>query len=477
MPFKSDKSLIFLDIFCWFSYNNSRGEFMLLQFRVGNFLSFNEIQTFSMEAGKVRNFSERLYKDGKYKLLKFMSIYGANASGKSNLVYAFSFFKDIVFGGFESGSYSHYCKLVEENKDKASFFEIKIEINKKTFVYGFEVILNNSSLQKEWLYEETKSEQKNYVFFRNILDKKFTLGSYIKTNTLKERINIYADDIKSDDSILFLKLMNQNKDNLYATPSKITVFKDVYNWIRFKLTVTFPERPITNYSWMIDSNNLDVIAEKLNHFSTGIEKITVSNIAPEKVNSTLPKEIIKDIHNMLSEQKHNNKEGEKSHKPAVLIRSPENSMFIVSLNEEGMFKYKTLEFKHKNSNAKFSLEDESDGTVRLLDIIEILLNNDDNKVYIIDEINRMFHPLLTIKFVEEFLELAKERKIQLIVTTHESQLMDLKLLRKDEINFINKDENGFSTIRSLDEFDDRFDKKIISEYFRGKYDAIPFPKN
>lgn len=71
----------------------------------------------------------------------------------------------------------------------------------------------------------------------------------------------------------------------------------------------------------------------------------------------------------------------------------------------------------------------------------------------------MFHPLLTIKFVEEFLELAKERKIQLIVTTHESQLMDLKLLRKDEINFINKDENGFSTIRSLDEFDDRFDKK------------------
>lgn len=97
MPFKSDRSLIILDIFCLFSYNNSRGEFMLLQFRIGNFLSFNEIQTFSMEAGKVRNFSERLYKDGKYKLLKFMSIYGANASGKSNLVYAFSFLKILYF--------------------------------------------------------------------------------------------------------------------------------------------------------------------------------------------------------------------------------------------------------------------------------------------------------------------------------------------------------------------------------------------
>ena len=87
----------------------------------------------------------------------------------------------------------------------------------------------------------------------------------------------------------------------------------------------------------------------------------------------------------------------------------------------------------------------------------------------------MFHPLLTRRFITEFLELAKERNIQLIVTTHESQLMDLKLLRKDEINFINKSESGQSSIESLDKYDDRFDKKIINEYFMGKYGAIPFP--
>lgn len=110
-------------------------------------------------------------------------------------------------------------------------------------------------------------------------------------------------------------------------------------------------------------------------------------------------------------------------------------------------------------------------------IIEVLLTNDEGKVYVIDEINRKFHPLLTKKFVEEFLALAEERNIQLIVTTHESQLMDLNLLRRDEINFVNKDEQGYSTIYSLDNYDVRFDKKVVTEYLKGQYKAIPIWKN
>ena len=94
-------------------------------------------------------------------------------------------------------------------------------------------------------------------------------------------------------------------------------------------------------------------------------------------------------------------------------------------------------------------------------------------MYIIDEINRKFHPLLTIKFVSEFLELAEKRNVQLIVTTHESQLMNLKLLRRDEISFVNKNESGYSSIHYLDSYKDRFDKKIITDYLRGTYDAAP----
>lgn len=454
-------------------YNPFRSDSMLVEFKVGNFLSFNETQTFSMKAGKYRNYSDRLYCSSKNKLVKFMSIYGANASGKSNLVSSFAFFKNLIVRGYKNGSCPYYCKLRDDNKKKESLFEIKIEIENKVFVYGFKCILNTSSFTEEWLYEELKSGSKRNVFYRDISNEKITIGTYINSQSLKKHIKMYGNDLNRETPILFLKYMNQYKDGLYENNNKALVFKSVYNWIKYKLYVNFDERPITNYSWLIDHDNLDEIAEKLNAFSIGIEKISVKNIASEKFSMEIPKENVDEIHKMLNDLKIGKKNEKNIKTPALLIRTPKNSMFMININDEGEFEYKTLEFKHKNSNARFSLGEESDGTVRLLDIIEILLNHNDDMVYIVDEINRMFHPLLTCKFVNEFLSLAIDRNIQLIVTTHESQLMNLKMLRKDEINFVNKNDIGYSSICSLMKYDDRFDKKIVNEYFNGKYDAIP----
>lgn len=445
---------------------------MLVQFKVGNFLSFNETQTFSMQAGKFRNYSDRLYKENGHKLLKFMSVYGANASGKSNLIAAFGFFQTFVINGFRSGAYPLYCKVKEENKEQKSHFEIKVKLDNKIFIYGFDAILNTASFANEFLYEELKNGNIKTVFERNIVEGKFKIGNFFNSSTTADRLKIYGEDIKNDDSVLFLKIMNQNKDSLYSKNIKLKVFKDLYLWIKYKLDVNSPESTITNYSLLHDSNNLQLIADKLNAFSTGIVKFNIVDVPPEKAASTLPKDVLNDIQQRLSEQESNNEKNNNYQKSAVLIRTP-NNLLILELTDDGIINFKTLEFKHNHSDAIFSLEDESDGTARLLDIIEVLLNQDEEKVYIIDEINRTFHPLLTVKFVKEFLELAKTRNTQLIVTTHESQLMNLDLLRKDEINFIDKNEFGYSYIYSLDKFNDRFDKKVVKEYFKGKYDAIP----
>lgn len=445
---------------------------MLIDFSVSNFLSFYDTQTLSMKAGKFRNNSSRLSRCGNYKLLKFMAIYGANASGKSNLVNAFDWFQTIVIDGFKTGSYPVYCKVDDRFKDKPSFFQIKIELNKKIYVYGFKTIFFQSIFTEEWLFEELKNGTKKYIFSRNINDKSFMLGDYISNKQLIERLTIYGEDIKSDNSILFLKLMNQNKDSLYAHESKIKILKDIYLWIKYQLDVNSPENAITNYSVLSDSKGLKKITEKLREFSTGIVEFNIVDITPDKIASNLPKDMINEIQQKLLDQKaHNNS----NTKPAVLIRMSgvKYNMFIIELTEDGLFAYKTMLFKHKNTDANFSLQDESDGTIRLLDIIEVLLTSDDNKVYIIDEINRKFHPLLTIKFVSEFLELAEKRNVQLIVTTHESQLMNLKLLRRDEISFVNKNESGYSSIHYLDSYKDRFDKKIITDYLKGTYDAVP----
>ena len=148
-------------------------------------------------------------------------------------------------------------------------------------------------------------------------------------------------------------------------------------------------------------------------------------------------------------------------------------MYLIELNGEEVV-CKTLKFNHKHSNALFTLRDESDGTIRLLDLIEVLLSNTRNMVYVIDEVNRCLHPLITKQFVKDFLDLAVERDIQLIVTTHETGLMDLELLRQDEIGFVEKrDTDGSSRIFSLEDYGARFDKRIRNAYIKGQYDAVP----
>lgn len=445
---------------------------MLIYFKIGNFLSFAEPQIIDMTAGKFRSFSERTYKSNTCKLLKFKSIYGANASGKSNLISAFAWFQRFVVNGFKRGSYTLYCKLNEFYKEQPSSFEIKINIEDKIFVYGFNAILNTASVVEEYLYEEFRNQTKKYVFTREPLKGRFMVGTYISPAVTAERIKIYAEDIKNDESVLFLKLMNQNKDSLYAKKSKLSVFKDVYNWIRYTLDVNTTGNSITNYSFFANNDYIDMIVSKLNHFGLDIEKLNLADISEEKLTSDFPKDILSDLKEELITQNSINNSESNTHNPSVMIRSNAN-IFIISINNENNFTYKTIELKHKYSSATFSLKEESDGTVRLLDIIEILLTQSKNKVYILDEVNRTFHPLLTIQFIKDFLELANERNIQLIVTTHESQLMDLKLLRKDEIGFVNKTNIGHSELYSLSKFDIRFDKIAINEYFKGHFKAIP----
>lgn len=123
---------------------------------------------------------------------------------------------------------------------------------------------------------------------------------------------------------------------------------------------------------------------------------------------------------------------------------------------------------HGEENILFNLSEESDGTVRILDLIEVLLSGA-NKTYVIDELDRCLHPSLTCKFVETYLQLAAERNIQLIVTTHESRLLDFDILRRDEVWFVNKRITGESDIYSLEEYNTRFDQKIDKAYLDGRY--------
>lgn len=148
-------------------------------------------------------------------------------------------------------------------------------------------------------------------------------------------------------------------------------------------------------------------------------------------------------------------------------------MFLVEKDINEGFKIKTILFEHGNKDIMFSLSEESDGTRRLLELIEILFSDNCNKIYIIDEIDRSLHPQLTYKLIETYLKSAADKQMQLIVTTHESRLLDFDLLRRDEIWFVNKDKSGATEVYSLDAYNERFDKKIDKAYLEGRYGGVP----
>ena len=107
------------------------------------------------------------------------------------------------------------------------------------------------------------------------------------------------------------------------------------------------------------------------------------------------------------------------------------------------------------------------------DLIEILINKDKEKIYLIDELDRCLHPELTYEFVKRFLSNTKDKNTQLIVTTHESRLLNFDLLRRDEIWFANREKNGPTELYSLEDYNERFDKKIDKAYLEGRYGGVP----
>lgn len=448
---------------------------MLIRFNVKNFLSFSasedgKSQEFSMIAGKVRSKKEHVCDDGKIKLLKFAAVYGANASGKSNLAKAFDFMRSTVLNGLPGGHSDKYCKADEKNKELPSYFETEIKLGDKYYSYGYEVILSSAEFQSEWLLELTSDSREKVIFCRDIAGGSYELGGCLNTRGLSDKINNYAEDIQDDSSVLMLSVMNRDKKNLYQKYKRAVILRDVYAWFRDMLDVNFPNKPISNYSYLANTENIEKICSMISAFGTGIMDYKLVDVPIEKLLSYLPKEVWKRVlkefeRHMVQSNKTPNKEFK-----GMIMRN--DKVFFMLKIENGEVACQTIQFAHSEKGIPFDLFEESDGTVRILDLLEILLSKE-GKTYVIDELDRCLHPSLTYKFIETFLQLAEKRNIQLIVTTHESRLLDFDLLRRDEVWFVNKRKTGESDIYSLEEYNTRFDQKIDKAYLEGRYGGVP----
>ena len=205
----------------------------------------------------------------------------------------------------------------------------------------------------------------------------------------------------------------------------------------------------------------------LKTFDTGIEGITKGKQLAENAFSFLPDDVKKNLLTDLDQKLRG--QGNIADKANLTI---EDSQFEVYL-EDGEIYAEKIMLDHGNPNDLFEISDESDGTKRLFDLIPVYEIGQHERVIIIDELDRSFHSKLTEEYIEKFFEVTKDKKSQLICTTHDLNLMDLNILRQDEIWFIERESDHSSKIYSLSDFKERFDKNILNEYLIGRYGAIP----
>lgn len=442
---------------------------MLIGFKIKNFRSFNELQHFSMIAGKTRNFNEHICEKRGKKILKFSSIYGANASGKSNLVLAIDLGKKMILSNSAAIFSNQYFRFDKNNIDKSSYFEYEIEKNGRLYSYGFEVNINKKIIDSEWLIDMT-SPKELVIFEKDNINKTFHSNLKFDNKDDKNRFDICKKDMKDNNNILFLSEMNRR---IMLSKEKNDSFKDFTNVFDFfvnDLQIILPNQK-REIQFNYFSKFKDEIKPLLFKLGLDITDLVEYNTTMDEIKDKLKSEYSAFIEQF--NQEFNKFKKAKGYKFEATLRI-ENSIYTISYVEnEEEFKVKAIKVIHGDPDVPFDTYEESDGTLRILELIDVLLS--DEKVYIIDEIDRSLHPSLTIEFVKSFLELLKDKNSQLIITTHESRLLDYDILRRDEIWFTDKNEEKATELYSLEQFKDdaRFDRKIDKAYLDGRYGAIP----
>lgn len=444
---------------------------MFIKISIENFKSFAKPTELTMiTSTKIRDTIDHRIKIKSTNLLKNAVIYGANASGKSNLIEAFRFFKETLQHGLPLDCMQLFCKNEKENETKDSSFELQFSVGDTFYAYGFSALLSQRIITGEWLYELYQNGSAKCIYER------ISNGNIEIADTLplseadRQRLTTYIEDFGNVPNMLFLAELNRNKK--YTETSKLLVFKKVYEWLTRNIIILSPDEPVTRFKYYYDHDSLEKVNRMIETFDTGITQVNIEEITTEELKNKLDTVIYEKVMGKIAEAMNNPLQTHYR----MTMRS-NTSFFNIEGSPSTEPKITTIQLHHGKSFFHFDFEDESDGTRRLFDLLDMLLIDTDDIVFVVDELERSLHPKLTQRFLELFNEIHRERRIQLVFTTHEASIMDQSLFRRDEIWFIERNANNNSNVYSLERFKERYDKVLSKAYLEGRYGAIPVFKS
>jgi len=440
---------------------------MILNFSVENFKSIRNKINLSFEP-VVSESSDEYYISsmGKSKILKMALIFGPNASGKTSIIEALSFLKQLVEMPLKNKGVGFVFKPFVLDKDKDTTFSIEF-VNDKRYLYT--VQFNKKCIVKESLY--SFSPKKSLIFERNTDQEKelsqIKFGSKVKISSSDKKALI-ANTLWNNTVIASSFKTNINFDAL----------KFALEWFQKSLIIEsgklFPLLPASSLVSL--GELLDPVFRFTSPLYSAIcEFLSIDNISKDVLNEKIPKDrliellrkadlSVSDIEVELEDMRLQ-KAGIENHS---------------AMQDEKTYAAKTI-FQHSyDENFSLSLNDESSGTKRYYLLLGILLkalfdNESKVKVIAIDELERSLHPDLVEHFILTFLKVCKRYNFQLIVTTHNRELlMNKDLIRKDVIWLTEKKEDGSTNLFSISDFKEvRKGNSIYNFYKIGKFGAVP----
>lgn len=417
---------------------------MLLEFTVGNYRSFNKKCTLSLEAQSISDEpKDNIFVLNGYKVLKTAAIYGANSSGKSNLIRALTIMGHTVLSSVrlnDNDELSFAPFQLIDNTQQPAYFEVLFLLGEVRYRYGFEHNLNK--IVGEWLFTREKNKKEKVLFIRN------TEGIGVEKNNFPEGI---GNEERTNDNRLFLSLCAQLRGE---------ASKKVMEWFR------------TGYNVIsgLQSDGYQGFSKKMLHKKQeGCEgaqaffqklELGFDRLESSEEEVSLPQELPAELRSFLSKEATGQK--------VISLQSVHKKY-----GKEGQVV----------GNEIFDVEDkESSGTKKLIDLAGPIFDTLwRGTTLVVDELDAKMHPLISQHIIGLFNDpRMNPHGAQLIFSTHDTHLLSSKLLRRDQIWFTEKDAVEQTDLYSMmdivfpDGLKPRNDSNYEKNYIAGRYGAIPF---
>ncbi len=441
---------------------------MIVSFSVSNFRSFASEETISLVAssrlrGRHDDHTVQI-PDSNERALRTAVLYGANGAGKSNLFKALQYLKSMALSTRKKGSGTQREKFVfSEGLDDASSFDVQFIVNEQLYRFGMKV--DDLRVREEWLIRVIGGRER--VLYERVTDE-------------ANKVTIDASGLKgSGGKLLALATVGGPPNQSFLATIQATLdvseltdeLREVIRWFEHSLHLVKPGESFLPVGHLLasDPEFEKFASEFLKASSTGVDYLEPiqQEVSEEEMRKRVPQWTLSELLDT---------EGNDS---AVSLRDGEE--LVVERKGNNRYFHIAVRGAHKHSAGmitSLNWSEESDGTRRLLNLVPALYHLRKSSVtYFVDEVDRSLHPILVWNFLQFFLKSCAGRQSQIILTTHESNLLDLDLLRRDEIWFAEKNPKGATQLYSLTDFKVRNDLQIRKHYLDGRFGAIPFLGN